>query len=214
MGIDASHPEPGSDQNAPSYHSVVGSMDGSLIQYGCYLSTTGGNSESGSSISKRNNKTKSEKRANLGSETSDTLSQGVSALMTCFNKKNNTFPKNIVVYRDGISDAQFQEVIDVELRGIKAGIVDSGCDIASVKITIVICLKRHHTRFFYENGSNDHLNSCPGVCVDASGGENSIVSPTMNEFYLNSHSPIQGTCNPCRYTVIHDEIGFKVRIIE
>lgn len=37
-----------------------------------------------------------------------------------------------------------------------------------------------------------------------------ITSPTLNEFYLNSHAAIQGTSKPCRYTLLYDNIGFKM----
>jgi hypothetical protein len=40
------------------------------------------------------------------------------------------------------------------------------------------------------------------------------VSTALNEFYLNSHVSIQGTSKPCRYSLIHDEIGIKVRLLK
>ena len=55
---------------------------------------------------------------------------------------------------------------------------------------------------------------CPGVVVDSRGGHRSIVSGNFNEFYLNSHAAILGTAKPCRYVLIHDEIGFKLSEIE
>ena len=36
------------------------------------------------------------------------------------------------------------------------------------------------------------------------------VNRALNEFYLNSHVAIQGTSKPCKYSLIYDEIGFKV----
>jgi Piwi domain len=59
-----------------------------------------------------------------------------------------------------------------------------------------------------------YINPCPGLCVDASGGANSISSGHLNEFYLNSHVAIQGTAKPCKYTLVHDEIGFKISELE
>ena len=49
--------------------------------------------------------------------------------------------------------------------------------------------------------------------MDASGGYNSFVSANYNEFYLCSHTAIQGTAKPARYTLIYDTIGLKVSSI-
>jgi eukaryotic translation initiation factor 2C len=34
------------------------------------------------------------------------------------------------------------------------------------------------------------------------------------EFYLNSHTAIQGTSKPTKYTLVYDEIGFKLGELE
>ena len=36
----------------------------------------------------------------------------------------------------------------------------------------------------------------------------------INEFYLNSHVAIQGTAKPCKYSLIYDEVGFKISELE
>ena len=82
------------------------------------------------------------------------------------------------------------------------------------KISIVICQKRHKTRFAYEQPDGTRLNCCPGVCVDAKGGVGSIASATFVEFYLNSHTAIQGTAKSCKYSLIYDEIGIKLSELE
>lgn len=82
------------------------------------------------------------------------------------------------------------------------------------KISIVICQKRHNTRLVYEQTDGTRINICPGVCVDATGGDRSICSAVFNEFYLNSHTAIQGTAKPCKYSLIYDEIGFRISELE
>ena len=98
-------------------------------------------------------------------------------------------------------------------------------------LAIVVAQKRHHTRLVYSNSSSNSststadgsveasdfknvtfLNPCPGVCVDATGKQDSIASGVSNDFYLNSHVAIQGTSKPCKYTLVYDDIGLKVRI--
>ena len=115
------------------------------------------------------------------------------------------------MYRDGVSDGQFQEVLNKELPSIKSALEMHGYP--DVKVAIVICMKRHHTRLVYQEGGS-FINPCPGLCVDSSGGNKSIVSAAVNEFYLNSHTAILGTSRPCRYVLIHDEIGFKISELE
>ena len=70
----------------------------------------------------------------------------------------------------------------------------------------------------YNNGSDErpeYVNPCSGVCVDATGEDNGdIVSNTLNEFYLNSHGAIQGTSKCTKYTLLYDEIGFKIAELE
>ena len=140
------------------------------------------------------------------------LRESMEALLKQFQKMNGgVLPAHIIVYRDGVSDGQFDAVLSVELAAIQDALALCGVEEESkaVKIAIVICQKRHHTRFVYKhNGA--YLNPCPGLCIDATGGDRSVSSATLNEFYLNSHTAIQGTARPCKYTLLYDEIGFKV----
>ena len=86
----------------------------------------------------------------------------------------------------------------------------------AVPISVVICTKMHHTRLVYEK-DGEYQNPCVGLCVDgttsvsASGAAlESISTPRYNEFYLNSHLAVLGTSKPCKYSLVYDEIGFKV----
>eukprot|EP01039_Chlorochromonas_danica_P004141 gene4141-4546_t len=188
VGMDVSHPEPGSD--APSMAAVVGSMDGRASQYVAYLTTL-----------------KSRQ------ETVSTLEEGMTKLLEVFKKRNNNrLPAHIIVYRDGVSDGQFNMVINDELPCIHGALELMGVPRGDVKVSIVICQKRHHTRIFYDD-NGEHVNPCPGLVLDARGAQ-SITNATINEFYLNSHAAIQGTCKPCKYALIYDEIGFRLSELE
>ena len=50
--------------------------------------------------------------------------------------------------------------------------------------------------------------------MDATGSTKSITCANMNDFYLNSHAAIQGTSKPCKYSLICDEVGFKLSELE
>ncbi|KAJ3123187.1 hypothetical protein HK098_002111 [Nowakowskiella sp. JEL0407] len=96
-------------------------------------------------------------------------------LMT-FRKSTGSYPERIIIYRDGISDSQFNEVIDVELGGIKRACEeirnapDPNPDVQSYspKITFVVVSKRHGTRFFPQRSEHGDKNGnfCAGYVVD------------------------------------------------
>lgn len=97
-----------------------------------------------------------------------------------------------------------------------------GFDEDSVAISVVICQKRHHTRLLFENKDGQFENPCVGLCTDAHSSQSttsraplqSISSPSVLEFYLNSHLAVLGTSKPCKYSLIHDEIGLKLSELE
>jgi len=188
VGMDVSHAELGSDSE--SIAAIVGSMDGRASQYAAHISMQTARVEMISA-----------------------LEEGIRSLLTMFKRKNgDRMPASIIVYRDGVADGQFNQVLDKELPLIKGALELMGYPESAVKVSIVVCQKGHHTRIVYEEGGA-YINPCPGLVVDAM-GENSIASARYNEFYLNSHAAIQGTAKPCKYTLIYDEIGFKLSELE
>jgi eukaryotic translation initiation factor 2C len=147
------------------------------------------------------------------------LTEAVSELLEAFRRTNSCLPHNIVVYRDGVGEGNFEEVLKVELVAIQAAVENAAAlcgQMSSIPISIVICQKSHNSRFVYGNGtsSDEFVNLCPGICVDAAGGSRSVTSMVFNEFYINSHVAIQGTAKPCRYTLLFDQIGFKVGSVQ
>lgn len=193
LGIDVSHPEAGSMK--PSMAAIVASMDGRLSQYCAQISAQASRQEMVSS-----------------------LEDAVVTLLETFKARNqNRFPETIVVYRDGVSAGQYDQVLQLELPKIHGALERLGfIPNTHTKVAIVICQKRHHTRLVCEDKANGnaYVNPCPGLVVDARGEDRSIVSGALNEFYLNSHIAIQGTCKPCKYTLIYDEVGFHLSELE
>jgi eukaryotic translation initiation factor 2C len=201
VGIDVSHPEPGSSK--PSTAAIVASMDGRFSQYATFLSIQ-------------------EARKEMVSA----LEEGMTLLLQKFKDRNQTFPERIIVYRDGVSEGQFHSVLDQELPQLRSALELKGIIPGNTKISIIICQKRHSVRLFYEEredgtsstssstSSTSYINPCPGLVLDARGGANSIVSAAYNEFYLNSHVAIQGTARPCKYSLIYDENGFLLSELE
>ena len=79
------------------------------------------------------------------------------------------------------------------------------------KVTIVICGKRHHSRFYptsAEQKSNNG-NTLPGTVQDRG-----LASPFLFDFHLQAHSGLQGQVRPTRYVVIYDENRFNADVMQ
>jgi len=118
-------------------------------------------------------------------------------------KPGNTAPKRLIFFRDGVSEGQFQQVLDLELPLIKAACAELKID---PKMTIVVVGKRHHVRFMTQkSGDADRSGNCPaGTIVDREVGH-----PTEFDFFLQSHGGLLGTSRPAHYSVLYDENGFN-----
>lgn len=110
-----------------------------------------------------------------------------------------TVPLKVVIYRDGVSESQFDQVLTVEIPNIRKAYAEVFPD-TKVQITLLVAIKRHTTRFFDIKGS-DVSNIKPGTVVD-----NGVTQPKYWEFFLASHAAVKGTTKPTRYVVILDEI--------
>ena len=154
-------------------------MDAGVSQYAAYISTQAG-----------------------GEEMVAALETGVKSLLTNYQKRNRKLPSRVIIYRDGVSDGQFEQVIHDELALVKKALP------VTTKVAIIVCQKRHHTKLYGMTSPGNYVNVCPGILVDGMGDPSkSICSPQYLEFYISSAVAIQGTVKPCKYTLIYDEIG-------
>lgn len=105
------------------------------------------------------------------------------------------------MFRDGISEGQYEEIVTHELNAIKAACrkIDPTYN---PPITYVVVLKRHHVRFQgVDRQAQDRSgNVKSGTCVDTQ-----IAHPLRPDFFLVSQAGLQGTSRPTYYTVLHDE---------
>ncbi|ORX92442.1 Piwi domain-containing protein [Clohesyomyces aquaticus] len=77
----------------------------------------------------------------------DMVSERLSAW---YDANNNTFPENVLYYRDSVSDSQYFQVLEDELPQIKAAFEEFAKqhklkENPSFKLTAVVVTKRHHT---------------------------------------------------------------------
>lgn len=114
-------------------------------------------------------------------------------LLKRYESRNNAIPECIIYWRDGISESQIEAFRNSEIRGIKETFEEVG---RQVKITVINCVKRHHTRMFPKSEQGDKLgNVFPGT----------VLENSKKDFFLVSQSALQGTVRPCHYSVIMDE---------
>ena len=83
-------------------------------------------------------------------------------------------------------------VLEKELPAIHEALNLHGYPDGAIKVSIIVCQKGHHTRLFYEESNGEYLNPCPGLCVDARGGLNSISDSAIvcHPFLLPSLLPL------------------------
>ncbi|KAJ2922390.1 hypothetical protein H1R20_g14704, partial [Candolleomyces eurysporus] len=185
VGIDVTHPGPGSVRGTPSIAAVVASCDPFYAQFPCSMEIQ---------------ESKKEMVTNLD--------RMMFQRLNLFLSRNKVLPERILIYRDGVSEGQFKIVIEEELPKIREAVrkFDQATKKYTPVITIVVCGKRHHTRFYpTEAGDGDQNgNPKPGTVVDRG-----VTAIYHFDFFLQAHGGLQGTTRPTHYYVVHDEIGFQ-----
>ena len=87
-----------------------------------------------------------------------------------YQKHKRTLPRRIIVYRDGVSEGQFSIVVDEEYPRMIEAFKSFGNAKQPYRpqVTIVICGKRHHTRFYPADAqfADQNGNPRPGTVVD------------------------------------------------
>jgi eukaryotic translation initiation factor 2C len=134
------------------------------------------------------------------------LTQAIKERVDAFFKQTGVTPTRIIVYRDGVAEGQFAEILKEEVRGLKLACDTSGGMAYDPKITFIIVQKRHHTRFFCSNPRDQcgrAKNVPPGTVV-----ETGVTYREQFDFYLCSHFGIQGTSRPAHYHVLRDDNNF------
>lgn len=184
MGADVIHPAPGTEDR-PSFTSLVANIDTNTATYSA---TTGVQTS------------RQEMIADLREMAKHLISCNIRNRRE--SQKDRRPISRIILYRDGVSEGQFQQVLTQELPELKAACKEMKIE---PKITVIVVGKRHHVRLFPTEGGGDRSGNCPaGTVVDTD-----ITHPTDFDFYLQSHSGILGTSRSAHYSVVHDENGFS-----
>lgn len=114
-----------------------------------------------------------------------------SIAMVSATKNSYTVPL-LTVGWPGVSEGQYQTVLDVELPQIRMACKNVYGTQPLPKITIAVVGKRHHTRFYPTNANdadmNNQGNPKNGTCVDRG-----ITGEKIFDFFLQAHAALQGT---------------------
>ncbi|GES77892.1 piwi domain-containing protein [Rhizophagus clarus] len=118
-------------------------------------------------------------------------------------------PPYIIMYRDGVSESQFERVLRWELPKIREACAGFRAGYEP-KIIFSVVGKRHHTRIFPINPQSKKEADRNGNCLVGTVVDKKITHPTLNDFYLQSHYANQGTARPSHYTILHDDIKLTI----
>ncbi|KAK9101079.1 hypothetical protein Scep_024509 [Stephania cephalantha] len=186
LGMDVSHGSPG-HSDTPSIAAVVSSRQWPLI--------------SSYRASVKTQPARSEMIASLFKPVED-RDEGLvrELLLDFYASSGKRKPEHIIIFRDGVSESQFNQVLNIELNQIieACKFLDEKW---SPKFTLIIAQKNHHTKFFMSGSPN---NVPPGTVIDTK-----VCHPRNNDFYICSHAGMIGTTRPTHYHVLYDEIGFS-----
>ncbi|RKP05373.1 Piwi domain-containing protein [Thamnocephalis sphaerospora] len=123
IGADVSHPPPG-DARRPSIATLVGSLDVNVSRFCSVVRFQDGRAES-----------------------MNELRDMVVEALKAFYRNSGHKPARILFYRDGISEGEFDRIINTEVKAVKLA-----CQQLEVNyhptLTYIAVQKRHHTRFF------------------------------------------------------------------
>ncbi|KAJ0266517.1 Argonaute [Hirschfeldia incana] len=191
VGMDVSHGSP-SQSDVPSIAAVVGSREWPLIsKYRACVRTQSRKVEIIDNLFKP-----------VTNEKGILVDEGIfwELLFDFYTSSGKRRPEHIIIFRDGVSDSQFNQVLNIELDQMMKAckFVEENWE---PKFTVIIAQKNHHTKFFQADVPD---NVSPGTIIDSK-----ICHPRNNDFYLCAHAGMIGTTRPTHYHVLYDEIGFS-----
>lgn len=187
LGMDVSHGSPGRS-DTPSVSAVVGSLYWPLIsRYRASVRTQSSKMEMIDALYKP-----------LANGKDDGIIREL--LVDFYQTSGGRKPVQIIVFRDGVSESQFNQVLNIELDQIIKAYQHLG-ERNIPKFTVVVAQKNHHTKLFQPGAPE---NVPPGTVVDTK-----VVHPRHYDFYMCAHAGMIGTSRPAHYHVLLDEIGFS-----
>ncbi|PIN27026.1 hypothetical protein CDL12_00192 [Handroanthus impetiginosus] len=121
-------------------------------------------------------------------------------LLEFYTSSGQKKPSQIIIFRNGLSASQFNQMLRVEMDQIL-----KACYFLEEnwrpKFTVIVSQRQHHTKLF---DAKLGTNILPGTTVD-----NKVCDFQCNNFYMSAHAARIGTSRPTHYHILLDEIGFS-----
>ncbi|KAI4308285.1 hypothetical protein L6164_031375 [Bauhinia variegata] len=219
LGMDVSHGSPG-QSDIPSIAAVVSSRQWPLISK--YRACV------------RTQSPKVEMIDSLFKPVSEKDDEGIirELLIDFYTSSGKRKPENVIIFRDGVSESQFNQVLNLELDQIieACKFLD---DKWNPKFTVIVAQKNHHTKFFQPSSPDNvplvsvrldvieiskiHLVGFPPpfflivlfFCSSGTVIDNKVCHPRNYDFYMCAHAGMIGTSRPTHYHILYDEVGFS-----
>lgn len=128
------------------------------------------------------------------------IGRRVADALLCRLQECRNLPDDIVVYRGGVSEGEYDKVI-LEMEALKEAFDRVGRPGYRPSLTCIVVLTNSSFRLFPERidsrAKPHEQNVTPGTIVDSE-----ITSPFYNEFILVSQKGILGTVRPTRCVIV------------
>ena len=196
VGIDVTHPSPGSAATAPSVAGMVASIDRHLGQWPAELRV----------------------QEKARQEEVSSLTSMLKTRLNLWRTKggNKQLPENILIYRDGVSEGQYSKVLNEELPLMRKACEEVYPAPDTKKglphMAIIVVGKRHHTRFFPTTGDSDKFTDKTGNPINGTVVDRHVTEARNWDFFLQAHNALQGTARPAHYFIVLDEIFTQRRL--
>jgi eukaryotic translation initiation factor 2C len=182
MGYDVTHPTNlpgGAGDNAPSLVGLVASIDKDLAQWPAVT---------------WENKSRVERVGD--DEFVRHFKDNIKGRLQLWRQHNKSqLPENIVIFRDGVSEGQFSMVLEKELPHIRDACREMyPPKSAPPRISLIVSVKRHQTRFYPTDAGHIHFQSKSpkeGTIVDRG-----VTNARYWDFFLQAHASLKGK-SPC-----------------
>ena len=134
------------------------------------------------------------------------LKEMMTERLDCWKATNRSFPANILIYRNGVTDKATAVVLN-EIKAIEEAVAHVYTGRTLPKITTITVSRSHRLRFYPDdNRAADGQSGNPkvGTVVDRV-----VTSNIPWDFYLQSHpgTPESGTVCPAHYVIVKNDMG-------
>uniref|UniRef100_A0A8B9PFT5 Piwi-like protein 2 n=1 Tax=Apteryx owenii TaxID=8824 RepID=A0A8B9PFT5_APTOW len=127
-------------------------------------------------------------------EIADSLRLCLADALQRFHEVNHCLPKKIVIYRDGVSDAQLDTVVKYEIPQLQK-CFDTFADYKPSMVVVVV--QKQISTNFYSTVAENLASPPPGTVID-----HTVTSSEWEDFFLLAHCSRQGCSVPTRYICV------------